>query len=66
MGIEPTSRSWEGALRRSPSECSGERPPDSFISAHPQDTEWRTSSLGRTGAFLVGLVQAPEDLKVSI
>ena len=34
--------------------------------AYPQDTEWRTSSLGRTGAFLAGLAQAPEDLKVSI
>ena len=40
--------------------------PDARLSAHPQDREWRTSSLGRTGAFIVGLGQAPEDLKVSI
>src|SRR6266581_1431736 len=37
-----------------------------LVSAHPQDSEWRTSSLGRTGAFIVGLVQASEDLNVSI
>jgi len=54
------------ALAVAHSECSGERSPGSLLSAHPQDTEWRTSSLGRTGAFLVGLGQAPEDLKVSI
>ncbi len=40
--------------------------PDARLSAHPQDSEWRTSSLGRTGAFIVGLVQASEDLNVSI
>jgi len=40
--------------------------PDARLSAHPQDSKWRTSSLGRTGAFIVGLGQAPEDLKVSI
>ncbi len=54
------------ALTVAPSECSGERSADSFISAPPQDSEWRTSSLGRTGAFIVGLVQASEDLNVSI
>ena len=37
------------ALAVAHSECSGERAPGSLMSAHPQDTEWRTSSLGRTG-----------------
>src|SRR6266478_631743 len=49
------------ALAVAHTECSGERAPGSLLSAHPQDTECRTSSLGRTGAFLVGLGQAPED-----
>ncbi len=37
------------ALAVAHSECSGERAPGSLISAYPQDTECRTSSLGRTG-----------------
>lgn len=43
---------WIPGKRRSAaarSGCNGERSTDSFSSAHPQDREWRTSIVGRTG-----------------
>jgi hypothetical protein len=60
--VPATGRS--AALAVAHSECSGERAPGSLIFAHPQDSEWRTSSLGRTGAFTLVLAKHTKHLSL--